>query len=221
MEERPENGQANHEEHVADTGGQERLLGSVGCAGAFVVEPDQQVGTQPHQLPEDEQPKERIGQHHAEHARAEENELGVEAVVAVVVDGVGVHVADGEGVDEQAQERGDEQQHHGDVVDVDAKPEGNLGDRCLTGVPHAGGKPRPALGVGRAATADEVGDEPQREHEASRHDGESDEAAFLERVFPHGVAVEHLAEEQDDREGQHGEQEDVGGVFQRRALNCF
>ena len=39
-------------------------------------------------------------------------------MVAVVVDGIGVHVADGEGVDEQTKERGDEQQHHGDVVDV-------------------------------------------------------------------------------------------------------
>ena len=39
-------------------------------------------------------------------------------MVAVVVDGVGVHVADSKGVDEQTKERGDEQQHNGHVVDV-------------------------------------------------------------------------------------------------------
>ena len=48
----------DHEEHVADTGGEERLLGRIGCTWAFVVEPDEKVGAETHDLPEDEQPKE-------------------------------------------------------------------------------------------------------------------------------------------------------------------
>ena len=132
VEQGPEHGQADHEEHVADTGGEEGFLGSVGCAWSFVVESDEQVGTQTHQFPEDEQPEEGVGEHHTEHTGTEQHELSVETVVAVVVDRVGVHVADGKGVDEQAQERGDEEQHHGDVVDVHAKAERDFSHRGLT-----------------------------------------------------------------------------------------
>ena len=67
VEEGPEHRQTNHEEDVAHTGGQKRLLGRISSAGAFVVEADEQVGTQSHQFPEDEQPEERIGEHHTEH----------------------------------------------------------------------------------------------------------------------------------------------------------
>ena len=131
VEQRPQDGQTDHEEHVANTGGQEGLLGSIGSAGAFVVEADEEIGTQTHQFPENEQPEERISEHHPEHPRTEEHELSIEAVVAVVVDGIGVHVADGKSVDEQAQEGGNEQQHHGDVVDVNAEPERNFSDGGL------------------------------------------------------------------------------------------
>ena len=121
MEEGPEHGQSNHQENVAHTGGEEGFLGGVCSAGAFVVETNEEVRAQPHQFPEDEEPEERVSQDHAEHSRTEQHEFSVEAMVAVVVDGVGVHVADGESVDEQTEERGDEQQHHGHVVDVNPK----------------------------------------------------------------------------------------------------
>ena len=72
-----------------------------------------------------------------------------------------------------------------------------------------------------AAATDEIGDQPKRNQEASAHDGESDKTAFLETLFPHFVAVEHFSEEENHRESQHRQEDDVGGVFQRRALNCF
>ena len=131
VEQCPKNGETHHQEHVTYTGGQKRLLGSVGSAGALVVEPDEEIGTQTHQFPEDEQPEERVGKHHAEHTGAEEHELSVEAVVAVVVDGIRVHVSNSEDVDEQTQEGGDEQQHHRHVVDIDAEAEGDLRHRRL------------------------------------------------------------------------------------------
>ena len=47
-------------------------------------------------------------------------------MVAVIIDRVRVHVSDRKGVDEETQESGDEEQHHGDVVDMDTKSKGNL-----------------------------------------------------------------------------------------------
>ena len=136
-------------------------------------------------------------------------------MVPVIVDGVGVHVADGEGVDEQTQERGDEQQHHGDVVDMNAETKGDLGG-YHAGAPHAGRKPRPVRELLNATvSADEVRDEPNGQTEAGRHESKGDEPAFLEGLFPDLVTVEHLTEEQDHREGQHGQKEDV-----RRVLRC-
>ena len=42
-------------------------------------------------------------------------------MVSVVIDWIGVHVTDAEDVDQQAKESSHEQEHHGDVIDVDAK----------------------------------------------------------------------------------------------------
>ena len=221
VEQRPQHRQADHQEDVAHPGGQEGFLGGVSGAGSFVVEPDEQVGTKPHQFPENEQPEERIGQNHAEHAGAEQNEFCVEAVVAVVVDGVGVHVADGKEVDEKAKEGSDEQQHHGDVVNVDAKTEGQRGRLVRSRLPNGGCKPRPAFGIRQTGAADEVRHQPQGEEEASRHDGQRDEAAFLETVFPEILPVEHLAEKEDERESKHRQQHDKGGVIHRSGVNEF
>ena len=222
MEQRPQHGEADHQEHVPNTGGEEGFLGSVSGAGPLVVEPDEQVRAETHQLPENEEPEERVGQHHPQHTGAEQDEFCVKPMISVVVDGVGVHVSDGEGVDEEAEERGDEEEHHRDVVNVNAESEVDFGNGGLTGIPHAGGEPRPSARVGTTGPPDEIRHQPQREQQARRHDGEGDEASFLESVLPHFVAVEHFPEEQNHGKGQHGQENDVRSELQRRCgCDCF
>ena len=114
-----EDQESHHQEDVAHAGGQEGLLGCVRCALLPEVEAYEEVGAEAHNLPEYEEPQEVVSEDHAEHPHGEEDELGVEAVVPVLVYRVRVHVAHAEPADQEAQEGGDEQQHQGDRVHPD------------------------------------------------------------------------------------------------------
>src|SRR5207237_2548883 len=70
----PENQQDDDEAGVADAVGDECLDGRIGCASAFVVKADEQVGANAHQFPAQKDLEEIIGQHQVEHGEAEERE---------------------------------------------------------------------------------------------------------------------------------------------------
>ena len=62
-------------------------------------------------------------------------------MVSVVVDWIGVHVTDAEGVDQQAEESCDKQEHHSDVIDVDAKAKLVGAHAGRSAVPDTRGEP--------------------------------------------------------------------------------
>ena len=95
-----EDEQAQHEHDVADPGDQEGLLGRRGRRGLGIPEADEQVGAQPHQLPEDEHLEVVRCQDQAEHHADEQGYIGV---VAALLLALLVHVADG--VDDHQGER--------------------------------------------------------------------------------------------------------------------
>ena len=89
----------------------------------MIVESDEEVGAETHDLPEDEQPEEVVRKDHAEHACTEEHEFCIESVIAVLIHRIRVHVPDAEDVDQHAQEGRHEEQHDADVVEIDAESE--------------------------------------------------------------------------------------------------
>ena len=221
LEKVPEHGQPDDEEHVTNTGREEGFLGRVSGRGALVVEADEQVRTQAHQFPENEQPQERVREDHAEHPRAEEHELRIEAVVAVVVDRIRVHVADAEDVDQQAKETGHKEEHDRGVVHVKAEVEAHGLDAAGRGVMPTEIDPvQHRGGVGNGGLSDEFRDEHQGTHEACRHDGKRKQATFLHRPLPPVLSVEQASEEKDDREGQHWKQNDEQGVVGHDEARC-
>ena len=94
--------QTDHQEYISHTRGEECLLGCGSSTGLLPIESNQEIGTQTHNLPEDEQPQEIVRQNHAEHTHAKENEFGEEAVVSILIDGVGGHVTNREPTNEEA-----------------------------------------------------------------------------------------------------------------------
>jgi len=87
-----EDEQAEHEHYVADPGDQEGLLGRGGRGGLGVPEPDEQVGTQADQLPEDEHLQVVGRQDQAQH---DADEQGYDRVVPALLLSLLVHVAYG------------------------------------------------------------------------------------------------------------------------------
>ena len=78
--------QSNHQENGTHSRGEECLLGGGGGTGFLPVESNQQIGTQAHNLPENEQPEETVRQNHSEHAHTEEQKFSEESMVSILVD---------------------------------------------------------------------------------------------------------------------------------------
>ncbi len=68
---RPQDQQSDDEPGVADAVGDERLVGRVRGALPFVIEADEQVRADAHQLPADEHLEKVVGQDEVEHREAE------------------------------------------------------------------------------------------------------------------------------------------------------
>ena len=93
--------QTDHQEYISHTRGEECLLGCGSSTGLLPIESNQEIGTQTHNLPEDEQPQEVVRKHHPEHTHAEQNEFGEKAVIAILIDGVSGHVTNREPTNEK------------------------------------------------------------------------------------------------------------------------
>ena len=115
--------QSNHEEYIAYTRSQECLLGCGGCTRFFPIEADEKVRTETHDFPEDEQPKETVSQHHAEHSHAKQYKFSEEAVVAVFVLVIGCHVSNREPTNQETEESGDEENCERDTVNPQSEAE--------------------------------------------------------------------------------------------------
>ena len=83
-----EENHARHQKHIAHAGGEEGLEASLGRCDLFgvriffvVPEADEQVRTQTHDLPENEEHKQIVGHHQPQHACAEQGDVGEETAV--------------------------------------------------------------------------------------------------------------------------------------------
>ena len=94
----------------------EGLLARVRGRLLLVVETDEQVGTESHRLPAEEQLEEVVAEHEHEHGEGEQAQVREEPVVAVLA----FHVADRVDVHERT-DAGDHDEHHrGQLVDQEA-----------------------------------------------------------------------------------------------------
>ena len=96
---------AEQESGVADAVDDECLVGRVAGGLAMEIETDQQIRTQPHAFPADEQQHIVVGQDQRQHGEHEEVEISEEAVVAAFMR----HVSGGVNVNQHA-DTGDEEQ---------------------------------------------------------------------------------------------------------------
>src|SRR5690606_26159082 len=112
-------GQHNAQEKadIAHPGGQESLVGRVHVGHFLEVVADEQVGTQTHQLPENKEEEEVVGQYQAQHAERKEGE---DRVITLVTD-VAVHIAGGVNMHQQADEGDDDQHHRRQLIHLEAQ----------------------------------------------------------------------------------------------------
>ena len=68
----PQQQDAHQQTHVADAGHHKGFLGGLPGPGIFKPEPDEQVGTQAHQLPGDVEQQEVVGQRQRQHGGDEQ-----------------------------------------------------------------------------------------------------------------------------------------------------
>ena len=142
-------------------------------------------------------------------------ELRIESVVSVVVDRVGVHVTDAEDVDQQAEEGCHEQEHHGDVINVDAEAE-LIGGLTPADVPSQTPEVNQWNTESCPACTEPMKSAIKRqgEHEHGAHDSKGNDAPFLDVAFFHvGFPLNTLPEEEDDRKGNHRQEHDEGRQF--------
>jgi len=170
----PDRHQADDHAEVAHPVDDKRLVAGGGGTEPLVIEPDQQIGADAHQLPEHEDHGRVAGDHQPQHAEREEREVLVEAVepAAALEDLAAgerdqrvrdlveffVHVAQAVDVDARGHQ-GDHDEHgHGQGVDVVADRDLQRAERSQ-GVPVAGDR---LHGVQRPVTlgARRVGDQP-------------------------------------------------------------
>ena len=113
---RPQQHDADEHADVTYPVGEEGLFGGVG--GAVLLEPvaDQQVGTQPHQLPKHVHHQQAVRQDDAVHGKGENSQVAEEAGVAHVA----AHVLHRIQVDQAGDQRYYHQHHHGDVIELEA-----------------------------------------------------------------------------------------------------
>ena len=110
---------ADQQADVADANGEERLQRGAAVGLFLPPVPDQQERAEAHDLPAEDQLDHVLGQHHRQHAGAEQRErreeVGVAAVAAHVLERVDLH--------QRRDERDQQQHHHGQAVDVLAEAE--------------------------------------------------------------------------------------------------
>ena len=118
----PQEKDAEKEPEVADAVDDERLLARVRGGVLFEIVPDEDVGAEPDQLPEDEHHHEIVGEHDAEHRKEEQGQPRKIPPVALL----GLHVADRIGEDEGRDCRHHDKHHLAEMVNrhPDRNPQG-------------------------------------------------------------------------------------------------
>ena len=198
------------EEQVGEAGDDERLLGGVDGCVLRIVETDEHVGADTHQLPE-EIHLEDVGRHHeAEHRHREEREEGVEALEAllvalylIVLVALG-HVAKRVDMDHQG-DRGDDQEHHRRdrrEAEADLEEQVNAEDGRLAEV-----EPREVEGRHRRVEAGSLAAHAEKvlicrvvaEADHHQHEGGADVAGYLLRHLHSQQSQQEKAEERQEK----------------------
>ena len=123
-------------------------------------------------------------------------------MVTIIVDWIGVHVANAEDVDEHTEEGCDKEKHHRDVIDVNTNAEDLLVDgHSICTHPS---EREPITNVMRPCSlSNEFGDEEHGENKACDHDWKSDEPTFLGRLDPCLIPIEDVPQKENDWESKH------------------
>ena len=198
------------EEQVGEAGDDERFLGGVDGCVLRIVETDEHVGADTHQLPE-EIHLEYVGRHHeAEHRHREEREEGVEALEAllvalylIVLVALG-HVAKRVDMDHQG-DRGDDQEHHRRdrrEAEADLEEQVDAEDGRLAEV-----EPREVEGRHRRVEAGSLAAHAEKvlicrvvaEADHHQHEGGADVAGYLLRHLHSQQSQQEEAEERQEK----------------------
>ena len=123
-------------------------------------------------------------------------------MVSVIVDRIGVHVTNAEDVDEHTEEGSDKEEHHGDVIDVNADTEGLSFDFEAISTHPSKGEPVSDV-VSSRSLSNEFGNQEHGEYKARNHDWKSDEPSFLCGLNPCLVSIEDVSKEENDWECKH------------------
>jgi hypothetical protein len=154
----PDQENPRHEAEVTDAVDKEGLLGGVRGRGLLIPVANEEVGTDPHEFPEDEHHHEVVGEDDAGHGEEEEGEAREVARLALVL----LHVAEGEEVDEEADEADDE--HHAPAEAVEFQADADF---------QSGPEIDPGVGLGLHGSLPAAGqDETEQQHEQGGGGGE-------------------------------------------------
>ena len=129
-------GEAHEEQHVAHAGGQKSLLRGVRRRRLVEPEADQQVRTEAHDLPGDEEEQHVAANDQGQHARREEGNVGEEAREAWLFVGFSQVVVANTVDEDQQSDKGDHEEHDGgqrvhDHAHYEARPSRGHPDQFL------------------------------------------------------------------------------------------